>query len=267
MNNQSSSQNLLWLPILLSVLILLACIIIAIVAANMMQDKTFVTTSKIGDMSMTAYAASDSDTDAAAEGSSGGAKDLKSVISENQQRVVLIVADGYEGEMFGSGFLYNERGDIVTNAHVVEGADTVTVKMADSTYYEGTVIGIGGETDIALVRVPELAGTKPMKIKRAKAEVGDEVIAFGSPLGLENTVTTGIISGVDRDFDLDPYMYEDAYQISAPIAPGNSGGPLVSKETGEVIGINSAGADQGSIGFSIPIVDVKPMLDSWANSY
>jgi hypothetical protein len=92
------------------------------------------------------------------------------------------------------------------------------------------------------------------------------VLALGSPLGFQNTVTTGIISGVDRDLDLPPYHYEDMYQISAPIAPGNSGGPLINSKTGEVIGINSAAADQGSIGFSIPLKNVIALIEGWSKT-
>ena len=91
---------------------------------------------------------------------------------------------------------------------------------------------------------------------------------IGSPLGFQNTVTTGIISGIDRDIDIAPFHYEDAYQISAPIAPGNSGGPLVDSKTGEVLGINSAGIMEasGSIAFSIPISSVLPLIDGWIAS-
>lgn len=110
--------------------------------------------------------------------------------------------------------------------------------------YKGTVIGIGDETDVAVVRVPDLKKVKPLIIAKSKAETGDEILALGSPLGLENTVTTGIISGLGRSFEIAPYIYSNLYQISAPITHGNSGGPLISAETGEVIGINSAVVEQ-----------------------
>ncbi|MGN7385428.1 S1C family serine protease [Sporosarcina sp. SAFN-015] len=190
--------------------------------------------------------------------------ELKEIIHETEKLVVKIqLPDG----SLGSGFLYNHKGDIVTNAHVVANAKNVTVSMSDSREFTGTVIGISRDTDIAVVRVSALEGTTPLKIaKERKAEIGDEVLALGSPLGLQNTVTTGIISGVDRDFDLEPFHYEDVFQISAPITSGNSGGPLVDSKTGEVIGINSAGIDQGTIGFSIPIVNVIHILEGWSAS-
>ena len=193
-------------------------------------------------------------------------QDLKEIIHHVQKRVVKIQLD--DGSL-GSGFVYNEKGDIVTNAHVVANVKDVTVMTSDSREFPGTVIGIGQDTDVAVVRAPGLSGTEPLKIARdRKGEIGDEVLALGSPLGLQNTVTTGIISGIDRDIDIEPFHYEDAYQISAPIAPGNSGGPLVDSKTGEVLGINSAGITEasGSIAFSIPISSVLPLIDGWIAS-
>ncbi|MEH7524865.1 trypsin-like peptidase domain-containing protein [Bacillus sp. JJ1503] len=190
--------------------------------------------------------------------------DLKEIIHNAQKLVVKIkLADG----SLGSGFLYNNRGDVVTNAHVVANAKEVTIMTSDAREFSGTVIGISQETDVAVVRVHGLEGTSPLKIaKDRKGEIGDEVLALGSPLGLQNTVTTGIISGVDRDLDLDPYHYEDVYQISAPITHGNSGGPLVDSKTGEVLGINSAGIEKGAIGFSIPIVSILHIIEGWSDS-
>ncbi|CAM4366451.1 S1C family serine protease [Paenibacillus alkaliterrae] len=192
----------------------------------------------------------------------GKAKSLKDIIFETQKFVVMIETDS--GAQ-GSGFLYNREGDLITNAHVVEGTRKVTIKTADARELDGEVIGISTETDIAVVRVPALAGIEPLQVVRGeKAEVGDEVLAVGSPLGFQNTVTTGIISGLGRSFEIEPYLYSDLYQISAPIAPGNSGGPLVNQKTGEVIGINSAGYEQGSIGFSIPIDNVIELAEGWS---
>jgi Trypsin-like serine proteases, typically periplasmic, contain C-terminal PDZ domain len=189
-------------------------------------------------------------------------KSLKDVIFETQKLVVMIETD--TGSQ-GSGFLYNHEGDLITNAHVVSGVRHVRVKTADARELDGEVIGVSTEIDVAVVRVKELAGTEPLSMQRyERAEVGDEVIAVGSPLGFQNTVTTGMISGVGRSFQIEPYSYEDLYQISAAIAPGNSGGPLVDRETGAVIGINSAGLDDGAIGFSIPISNVLPLAEGWS---
>ena len=190
-------------------------------------------------------------------------KELKDVIKQVQAVVVMIeLADG----SLGSGFLYNELGDVITNAHVVHGAKNVTVKMEDATEYEGTVIGISDEVDVAVVRVPGLVGKQPLEMSQKKAEIGEGILALGSPLGYQNTVTTGIISGVGRNFEIGTFRYSDAYQISAPIAPGNSGGPLVNKKTGQVLGINSARVEEGTIGFSIPIINVMSMVEEWSST-
>jgi serine protease Do len=192
-------------------------------------------------------------------------KDLKTIIHESQKFVVSIEVETLDGKVTGSGFLYNNKGDIITNAHVAGDASSVTIKMADTAIYEGMVIGRSDATDVALIRVPELANKNPFQVMKDKNfEVGDEVIALGSPLGLQNTATTGIISGVDRDFTIDGYEYKGVYQISAPISPGNSGGPLLDMKTGEVLGINSAKVGEETIGFSIPIKQVLSLVDSWA---
>ncbi|MHA6482651.1 S1C family serine protease [Paenibacillus sp. strain BS8-2] len=191
-------------------------------------------------------------------------KSLKDIIFETQKLVVMIET---ETGMQGSGFLYNLQGDLITNAHVVEGVRHVRVKTADARDLEGEVIGISTETDVAVVRVKELAGEEPLSMVRyERGEVGDDVMAVGSPLGFHNTVTTGIISGVGRSFQIEPYSYKDLYQISAPIAKGNSGGPLVDIVTGAVLGINSAGLDDGAIGFSIPISNVLSMAEGWSSN-
>ena len=197
------------------------------------------------------------------ESSAEQSKELKDIIHEVQKVVVMIELE--DGSL-GSGFLYNNKGDVITNAHVVNGAKKVKIKTADAQEFEGTVIGLSKDIDVAAVRVPGLVKEQPLDISKKKAELGDEILALGSPLGLQNTVTTGIISGVGRSFEIPPYQYTDAYQISAPIAPGNSGGPLINSNTGQVLGINSAGTDQGSIGFSIPIVNVMSLVKGWSES-
>lgn len=190
-------------------------------------------------------------------------KTRKQIIEESQKKVVTIESSSG----LGSGFLYNDQGDIVTNAHVVEGSKEVTVRTLNHEEYKGTVIGIGEETDVAVVRVPDMKKIKPLSIAKSKAETGDEILALGSPLGLENTVTTGIISGVGRSFEIAPYIYSNLYQISAPITHGNSGGPLISAETGEVLGINSAVVEQeGGIGFSIPMTSVLKQVQNWSKN-
>lgn len=187
---------------------------------------------------------------------------LTDIIAITQQNVFTVFTDYGQG----SGFLINDQGDVATNAHVVEGTVYVTVKDIDGIEHEGTVIGYSNETDVALIRVPGLAGRSPLNMETdKKAQVGDEVIALGSPLALENTATFGYITGVDRSFIIDPHSYDNIYQTSAAIAPGSSGGPLVSKKTGRVVAINSAKSLEGdAIGFSIPYKDVEEMLNGWS---
>ncbi len=189
--------------------------------------------------------------------------DLKEVIRKNEPKVVQI--EGGEGNL-GSGFLYNDKGDIITNAHIVSGSSEILVRLPDGQTYNGTVIGLSEVVDVAVVRVAELEDREPMKIAyEYEAEVGDGVIAIGSPRGYQNTVTTGIVSAVNRNFSLPPYQFVNAYQISAPIAPGSSGGPLFLATTGEVIGINSAAYQGEVIGFSIPIKNIWSLVTAWSN--
>ncbi|MYL31553.1 trypsin-like serine protease [Halobacillus halophilus] len=191
-------------------------------------------------------------------------KETQDIIYESQKLVVQIeLPDG----TIGSGFLYNDKGDVITNAHVVANAEEVSVITTDSKTMPGDVIGVSRDTDVAVVRVPGLKGRDALPIRtEGYAELLDEVLALGSPLGLQNTVTRGEISGVDRTLDIEPFHYENMYQISAPISPGNSGGPLMDRNTGEVIGINSAKLDEETIGFSIPIADVMPMVERWSET-
>ncbi|WP_336781411.1 S1C family serine protease [Paenibacillus illinoisensis] len=207
-------------------------------------------------------AAQEAETKAAKTASDSNVKKTRKQIIEDSQKKVVTIESGIG---LGSGFLYNDKGDVITNAHVVEGSKEVTVRTLNHEEYQGTVIGIGEETDVAVVRVPGLQKLTPLTIAKSKAETGDEVLALGSPLGLENTVTTGIISGVGRSFEIPPYIYSNLYQISAPITHGNSGGPLIHAETGEVLGINSAVVEQeGGIGFSIPITSVLKQVQAWS---
>ncbi|MBM7572199.1 S1C family serine protease [Aquibacillus albus] len=193
-------------------------------------------------------------------------KDLKTIIHESQKNVVQIEAEGNWSEKTGSGFLYNNKGDIITNAHVVKDADFITVKMANAQTYPAAIVGVGDSIDIAVIRVPQLASQTPFAIdKQYEAEIGNEIVALGSPLGFQNSVSLGIISGTNRTFTIDEFEYENVYQISAPITHGNSGGPLIDQTTGKVVAINSAGTDDGGIGFSIPITHVLEYVEEWSN--
>jgi serine protease Do len=118
------------------------------------------------------------------------------------------------------------------------------------------------------VRVPALKNKSPLLLETArKAQIGEEVITLGSPMGLENTATFGYISGVDRNFVIESHIYEDVYQISAPIAPGSSVGPLLERKTGKVLAINSAcHTTEANIGFSIPIFKIYSLIQKWIST-
>lgn len=187
-------------------------------------------------------------------------KHLTEIIASAQDTVYTIFASSTQG----SGFLYDTEGHVVTNAHVVEGELDVYVKTIDEEEYPGKVIGYSAETDIAVIEVPNLANQQPNQLDiENEAAVGEEVIALGSPLGLENTATMGFVTGKNRDFTIDIYTYDNLYQMSAPISPGSSGGPLISKDE-KVLAINSAvSIADNSIGFSIPLFHVAGLIQKW----
>lgn len=154
----------------------------------------------------------------------------------------------------GSGFIVSKDGQIVTNNHVVEGADSVKVKLSDGRSFDATVVGSDRMTDIALLKIEAYVELPAVKFGSSDAmRVGDEVVAMGNPFGLGGTVTTGIVSAKSRNINSGPY--DDFIQTDAAINRGNSGGPLFNN-AGEVIGVNTAilspGGGSVGIGFSVP---------------
>jgi S1-C subfamily serine protease len=177
------------------------------------------------------------------------------------------------GAATGSGFVIDGEGHVVTNNHVVEGAEKINVKLGSSnTEYEAEVIGADPGTDIALLKVDAPADVlHPLKLgDSSESEVGDPVVAIGNPFGLDRTVTSGIVSALQRQIQApNGFSISNVIQTDAAINPGNSGGPLINAE-GEVIGINSqiqTGGGNGNvgIGFAIPINTAKaeiPQLEA-----
>lgn len=167
----------------------------------------------------------------------------------------------------GSGVIIREDGYMLTNNHVVEGADKVKVELSDGRRLDATIVGTDPATDLAVLKV-EATGLAAVTLGDSDAiQVGDWVLAIGSPFGLDQTVTAGIISGKHRVQRIisDGEGFEDFLQTDAAINPGNSGGPLVNL-LGEVVGINTAimsrsGASAG-IGFAIPIGLARPVVES-----
>ena len=159
----------------------------------------------------------------------------------------------------GSGFFIHESGLLVTNAHVVEGTDTVQVRLSGGKRYTGRVIGKDTRVDLAVVKV-EGAGDVPVLPlgDSNRVRVGEFVLALGHPFGLEETVSFGIVSRKGTPLTVAAPGF-DFIQTDAAINPGNSGGPLVNM-AGEVIGVNSMAARNGSIGFAIPSNLVKMLV-------
>ena len=157
----------------------------------------------------------------------------------------------------GSGVIIDNSGLVLTNAHVVERVDLVTITLQNGNQVNGTVIGTDQVTDLALVKIKEFPGLKSAKLGDSEdIQVGDWAIALGTPYGLESTVTLGIVSSLHRDINTLGFSDKrlDLIQTDAAINPGNSGGPLINSK-GEVIGINTlvrSGPGAG-LGFAIPI--------------
>jgi serine protease Do len=159
----------------------------------------------------------------------------------------------------GTGFFISADGYLLTNDHVVSGADEVTVTLLDERTLPARVVGTDPNTDIALVKVDTDASVPFVELGSSEAaRVGDRVVAIGNPFGLSHTVTEGILSAKGRVIGAGPY--DDFLQTDASINPGNSGGPLFNLR-GEVIGINTAINPRGQgIGFSVPIDMVRPLV-------
>jgi S1-C subfamily serine protease len=167
------------------------------------------------------------------------------------------------GTATGSGFIFDDGGHILTNAHVVEGSDDVNVRVGgeDGETFDAEVVGTDPSTDVAVLEV-DSGGRELRQLElgsSAGVKVGDPVVAIGNPFGLDGTATAGIVSAVHREIDApNGFSISDAIQTDAPINPGNSGGPLLDS-AGRVIGINSqiesGGGTSGNvgIGFAVPI--------------
>ena len=158
----------------------------------------------------------------------------------------------------GSGFLISADGLIVTNDHIVDGVDRITVIFNDGREADAEIVGRDPKTDIALVRVA-MSGLQPLELGDSNAvQPGDWVVAIGNPFGLDHTVTVGIVSAKGREIGTGPY--DDYIQTDAAINPGNSGGPLLDLQ-GRVVGINTAiNPIANTIGFAVPINIAKTIL-------
>jgi S1-C subfamily serine protease len=204
---------------------------------------------------------------------------VQEIYREEGRGVVFIQAEGVsggetpfgepqQGTATGSGFVVDEDGTIITNAHVVEGASKVTVSFEEGGEpIDAEVKGVDDDSDLAVIKIdPEGKDLTVLPLgDSSEAEVGDPVVAIGNPFGLQRTVTTGIVSALQRQVDAPSgFPITNVLQTDASINPGNSGGPLLDAQ-GRVIGINSqiaTGGGQGSvgIGFAVPVNTAKELL-------
>ena len=201
--------------------------------------------------------------------------DLAAVVAKVQPSIVTVLVDGARSSSLGSGVVLDANGLVLTNNHVIAADGTVSVRLSDGRTVPAEVVAADTTHDLALVQASGLSGLTPATFGTDDSvAVGDTVLAFGAPLGLENTVTSGIVSARGRSIDTGGEKLSGLLQTDAAINEGNSGGALVDL-SGHVIGINVAIAtaseqDSGSIGvgFAIPAgtaVQVARQLASQAS--
>lgn len=201
----------------------------------------------------------------AADGVDGGS--IEEVYNQDGPGVVSVEVSSEGGGSSGSGFVLDKNGHIVTNQHVVDGAEQVSVVFGGDERRRAEVVGEDASTDVAVLQVDAPEGLlTPLTLgDSAAAEVGEPVIAIGNPLDVGTSATTGIVSGIGRPIKApNGFTIDDAIQTDAAINPGSSGGPLLDAR-GAVIGVNSqiqssTGTFQG-VGFAVPINTVKSVVE------
>jgi putative serine protease PepD len=200
--------------------------------------------------------------------SSGGTLSVQSIYRLAYKGVVEITAA--QGQ--GSGFVFDGDGHVVTNAHVVEGASSLSVKFWNGKSFSAHVVGTDASTDLAVLKVDApVSELFPLSLGNSSdLVVGDPVVAIGSPFGLEGTVTSGIVSALHREMTSpDQFAIDDSIQTDAAINHGNSGGPLLNAQ-GKVVGVNSqiesnSGGNEG-VGFAIPSSTVGSIVSQLISS-
>jgi serine protease Do len=166
--------------------------------------------------------------------------------------------------LYGSGFIFSEDGMILTNAHLVFKSSSIIVKISGGGTFPASIVGLDPVMDIAVLKIqdgPQKMSTATFMKEDDRVEIGEEVVIIGSPEGMENTVSRGIVSGLDRVLPSSPMsMVIPMIQTDAPVSMGNSGGPILNR-CGEVIGMVTAILnDGGNIGFALPIHDIRKAL-------
>jgi putative serine protease PepD len=200
---------------------------------------------------------------------------LAPIVAKVQPSIVTVLVDGARESSLGSGVVLSDDGLILTNNHVISSNGTVSVRLSDGRTVPAKVVAADTTHDLALVQATGLSGLTPVTFGDDDSlAVGDTVLAFGAPLGLEGTVTSGIVSAKDRSLDTGDEKLSGLLQTDAPINEGNSGGALVDT-SGRVVGINvaiaTAGDSTGSVGlgFAIPagtVTSVVKQLEAQADS-
>jgi putative serine protease PepD len=188
--------------------------------------------------------------------------------TQAQSSPFLPPGQGGGGGATGSGFVIDDQGHVLTNQHVVDNAESVTVRFPDGDEVEARVVGADASSDVAVLELDSIpSGVTPVELGSSESlEIGDLLVAIGSPFGLEGTVTSGIVSALDRELTApDGFTIDGAIQTDAAINPGNSGGPLLDGQ-GRVVGINSqiassSGGNEG-VGYAVPIETAKDVADA-----
>jgi S1-C subfamily serine protease len=203
-----------------------------------------------------------------------GVVNVRAQIVQQVQSPFDLAPQQNRGEASGSGFVLDGDGYILTNAHVIDGASRVTVQLEDKKVTDAKIVGKDPSTDLAVLKIdPKGLNLKPLALGDSKnVQVGDPTIAIGNPFGLDRTLTTGVVSALQRRIAApNGFQIEHVIQTDAAINPGNSGGPLIDA-AGRVIGINSQIATGGGsggnvgIGFAVPINTAKQVIPQLRNS-
>jgi S1-C subfamily serine protease len=259
----------------------------ALLAAGLIGGLASVAAYEALDTEPAAAPAATSPTTATAEpaSSSQSQSSIASVVERALPSVVEVKIEGTSSESspfpgvpsptvqgLGSGWIFDDQGHIVTNQHVVDGAQKVTVVFEDGTEVPAHVVGADASTDVAVIQletVPDSA--KPLELgSTSSLQLGDPVVAIGSPLGLQGTVTAGIVSGLHRDIEApNQFTIDGAVQTDAALNHGNSGGPLLDLND-RVVGMNAqiaseTGANTG-IGYAIPVETVRSIAEQLISS-
>ena len=195
---------------------------------------------------------------------------IRSTIVQKTQSPFDLFPQKQRSEATGSGFLIDNDGHILTNAHVVQGAQRVDVQLGSGAEQQAQVVGSDPSTDVALLKVDNTEGAHPLPLgDSSKIQVGDPVVAIGNPFALDRTVTSGIVSALQRQIQApNGFTISNVIQTDAAINPGNSGGPLIDG-AGQVVGITSqiesqSGGNEG-VGFAVPIKTAANVVSQLEN--